>query len=195
MDTLRLASRVASQSEDYAESLTLAKEGIQRFPQEPAFYLYASTSTNAIARSGQKSDATNTVLPGDSFLERGISALPNEPDLYWSLINRRLETNQVEEAERLVQRLKTLSFSDALIQFAEGRILAAKGESASAAITLEKARTALIQQDEMVRIIDVSLADVYAAMGNREGQVSALRRVVSPTRYGCPAENDTHWPC
>ena len=180
VDALRFATHVAMRAEDYDEVRQLAEQGISKFPNDADFYRFASTATSALA--GQAVDeADQERLRRDSreFLQAGLAKQPNDMELLWAAANADLEVGRIDQVASLVDRLRKLGYPARLVRYLEAQLLAADGQNLAAAQQLELVRTDVIEVPAVVRLVDLSLADVYRDTGDVDRQIAVLRRVVT----------------
>ncbi|MEM9646194.1 MAG: tetratricopeptide repeat protein, partial [Planctomycetota bacterium] len=161
-DGLAFATQVAMRFEDHELVRNLAQEGMERFPNIGEFYRYSSMAADALAADAvDEQEKERLEQSGLSVLEEGLRNLPSDVEILWTLANNHIEAGRAPEAKALVQRLRQLGYTPPLLRFLDARLLFMEGENLKAAQQLELVRADVVSIPSVVRLVDLSLADVY----------------------------------
>ncbi|MEO1615882.1 MAG: tetratricopeptide repeat protein, partial [Planctomycetota bacterium] len=196
-EVLNFAATVALSRGQNDRALEYAKKGIVEEPRAPTFYRLAS-----LAAERQAAELARTARPtaqvrerlamsrqlSDEFLDQGLERLPKSTELLWQRAMRFLDRGLSDEdaLDSIVTRLRELQFSPAMVELLVAKQSAAQKRYGTAIKQFESARAGLTQNDALVRLIDLGLAECYEAIGNHEGQLSVLRRIASDSPNWLP---------
>ncbi|MFK8110867.1 MAG: tetratricopeptide repeat protein [Rubripirellula sp.] len=180
LQALALATRVAIAQSDYPQAEEWAAQGRTRFPEERTFYVYAANSLMARAeQTTDEQEKSNLLLESQRILQAGMRKLPQEASLVWALANQYLTNGNAEPIPPLIARLKQLRFTPALVRYLDAKRLSVEGHNLDAARQLELVRADVVEVPTVVRLVDLSLADLYRDIGDIDRQIAVLRRVVN----------------
>lgn len=187
VDALLFATQAALRSEQYERVSLLADRGMAAFEDEASFYTQASMAAMALSQqASDESEQEHQKIKAEKVLESGIARLPSNTVLLWALATRRLESGRVNSVKPLVERLRQLNFVPPLVRFLDAQLLAADGQNLAASRILELVRADLVELPEIVRVVDLALADVYHDTGDIDRQIAVLQRVVSANSSWLP---------
>ncbi len=161
--------RLAALTKEYDQALRLATEGIERFPNEFEFYELAASNALEL---GKKDIAADT-------LRQGLARFPNESQLLWVSALLQLENEELEAGRDTLSKLQSNNYSALAIDYMEARFLAAEGRFLDAIPALERLRQQYSSAPEVQKQLDVELSRCFKAIGNRDQQITALRRACS----------------
>ncbi len=120
-------------------------------------------------------------------LRRGLTALPNHPELLWSLADLLLQRGERAEPRKIIdQQLRRQQFPAALLDYLEARFELAKGDAPAAAAILERIQPALQPWPDAAREADLLLGHCCEQIGDADRQHNAYRRVVAADRLSVP---------
>ncbi len=177
---LKFAALAEQTADNYEQTLQSAILGMEKFPGESEFYLYASAAADRLAETSAAPDQKNDWRQkSEQFLRRGVTRLPRDASLRWTLVNQQLERGKFDDARESFERLRTLKYFPPLVNYLEAKLMVAAGDTREAAVNLEKVRSDVIEQPAVVRLVDLTLADVYGSTGDVDRQIAVLRRVTS----------------
>lgn len=176
---IEFAAEVAAAQGDYQSSLTIAQSGIEKFPDRSQSYTLAHSALTQLASLADADDRLQMQEKATEILRIGVQRIPNVLSLQWTLANDHLEHDRIEKATESLATLRKLQLPPSLVRYLESRLLAEGGDVNRAAIEMERVRSEIIERPELVRLVDLTLGDLYQQMGDVDRQIAALRRVVS----------------
>lgn len=128
-----------------------------------------------------------------SCLRSGLEALPGQPGLLWALAERLIESRLDVEASDLIARMGRAGFRPARLDYLRGRLHMTKGQWSEATNLLLRRRPHLTSSPDLLKQVELNLAQCHAALGDSEQQMAAYRRAIAldsrwlPPRLGLGA--------
>jgi tetratricopeptide (TPR) repeat protein len=121
-------------------------------------------------------------------LKRGLKDenLPNEPALLFLLADLLIQDGKPDEAAEQIAKLTEQHANPAVLDYLDGRCLAASEQWLEAIKKLEAAYPALVRQPDLASQTALLLGQCYEQLGDPDQQYAAYRRVCRP--------EDTHAP-
>ncbi|MGC1274999.1 MAG: tetratricopeptide repeat protein [Planctomycetaceae bacterium] len=177
VETLLFAARVTAVGGQHSEARALALRGLELQPDKVAPYVLLAEIENAAGESSAALD----------WLRRGVTAIPQDADLRWTLAWKLVEAGQGEEAAEEIQRLRDAGTSPARLEYLEARIAIASEKWLEGIHTLEQARPNLAPWPELTKQADYWLGKCYERLGNPDQQLVAFRRAVAADPTFVPA--------
>jgi tetratricopeptide (TPR) repeat protein len=176
-DGLWLASQCYVAKEDYDKAREYGHKSLELYPKNILMY---STLANCEMLAGKPDDAVAVV-------KKGLEATAQHPQLLWTLANVQLDAKKLDDAEKTIKELRKVEFNRQLIDYLLARQSFAKGNWLAARDGFEKARGMLMQWPELLKQVDVMIAQCYGRLGNRDAQEIAYRRALSVDPFYAPA--------
>jgi tetratricopeptide (TPR) repeat protein len=124
------------------------------------------------------------------LLTRGLRATHDAPVLLWTLASLRIQTNDIPEAKKLVDRLRPCAPARPITQYLSARILIAESKWADARHQLEVVGGDLKRWPQMHKESQFWLAQCYSRLGRDDLSVGAYRAALdidsrwAPARFG-----------
>jgi tetratricopeptide (TPR) repeat protein len=186
-DTLLLAAQVAAEMAGnlnaqqqceaaqgyYYSARDYGNRALKLYPDQAAVY---TTLANIHLRSGEPDEAV-------AFLQAGVKATENEPQMVWNAVNLLIDTGRIQEAEQSIEQMRDAQFVPALIAYVQARMEYVQGHWRTAIDGFEKVRSGLSPWPAMIPQVDLAMGRCYGKLGNPEQEQKALRRAldVDPT--------------
>jgi tetratricopeptide (TPR) repeat protein len=168
-DVLMAAAEVALSKKDTMGALKYLERGLERKPNDSAFYRYAA----ALQLNN------NHPEKAEELLRRGIATLPGRPELLFQLAVTLLNQGKVDgenEALDVIKQLQGLGLADGYSQYLEARVLMNRQRWTDAATHLNSARAFLAADRQITAEINLFLAECYGRLGAEEMRIDALER-------------------
>ncbi|TWU18091.1 tetratricopeptide repeat protein [Allorhodopirellula heiligendammensis] len=179
-DSLEFAATVAIADKRPEDAIKWSEEGVKKFPGNGAFYRLTHSALKSLREQAVDPDVQQSLSDrGTSILERGVERLPADAVLLWALASDYLEHDQVESARRITDQLRSIDYARQLVSYLDARIIAARGDVNVAAERMTKVRSDVIERPDLVRLVDLTLSDLYEEMGDTDRQIAVLRRVIA----------------
>ena len=155
---------------DFEKAGELAEKGRELAPREER--VYRGLAAVALQR-GDLETAEQVLLDG-------IEQLPGKASLLLMLADTLLQQNKLDQVEQTIARIKEL-YGDAspAVGLLEGRLLVARRKWADAKSRLETVRPLVLGSPELVRQVDLYLAQCHAQLDEPDAQLDVNRRVLS----------------
>jgi Tfp pilus assembly protein PilF len=161
-----LALRAANSKREFQQAVELGEQAMERFPEQRELYVLSAAAALDL---GDKEK-------GAEYLARGLRKFPTDRDLLWQFANLQLERKDFEQAASVIAKLEKAQTPKPQVRYMQARLLAAQKKYLEAIKAFETARTELVSFPEFQKIIDLELATCFAGIGDRAGQIQALRR-------------------
>ncbi len=155
---------------DFDEAWKLATKGRELAPRDER--AYRGLAAVALQR-GDLETAEQVLLDG-------IELLPGKASLLLMLADALLQQNKLEQVDQSIARIKEL-YGDAspAVGLLEARLLVARRKWAEAKSRLETVRPLVLGSPELVRQVDLYLAQCHAQLDEPDAQLEVNRRVLS----------------
>lgn len=150
--------------------------GVQLDPKNHRWHLRLA---QVEVQAGRRSEALGR-------LRRGLSELPDHPELLWACAELLVDGNQLDEADEIITRLSTLSTSLEKLSYLRAALACRRGEWLVAARELEAIRPRIPPTElAMIRRVDLLLARCYEQLDNPDLQLAAYAHAlnVDPTAH------------
>jgi cellulose synthase operon protein C len=121
------------------------------------------------------------------LLARGVKATGGSPVLMWTLADLRIETNDVAEAGKLIDRLRTLEWARPIAQYLSARVLTAESNWAQACRQLEPVVGDLERWPQLHKEAQLWRARCYSRLGRDDLAVGAYRAALEIDPVWTPA--------
>lgn len=161
-----LAVRAATSNRDLEKAVELGEQAKERFPDQRELYVLTAAAALDL---GDKEKASK-------YLAQGLQKFATDRDLLWQFANLQLERKDFDQAASAIAKLEQVQTPKPQVRYMQARLLAAQKKYLEAIKAFETARTELVSFPEFQRIIDLELATCFAGIGDRAGQIQALRR-------------------
>jgi tetratricopeptide (TPR) repeat protein len=156
--------------QDYDEAWKLASKGRELAPRDER--AYRGLAAVALQR-GDLETAEQVLLDG-------IELLPDKASLLLMLADTLLQQNKLEQVDQSIARIKELyGDSSPAVGLLEARLLVARRKWADAKSLLEKVRPLVLGSQDLVRQVDLYLAQCHAQLDEPDAQLEVNRRVLS----------------
>jgi len=119
--------------------------------------------------SGNQADALAT-------LERGVSVIPDSPELLTPLADLWIEQGELERVEGVIQKLEERKDSTSRVSYLRGRLLMKHGKWNDALVVLDALRTEATAMPSLAVQLNLLIAGCHERRGDRDAQVEALKR-------------------
>ena len=155
---------------DFDEAWNLATKGRELAPGDERAY------RGLAAVALQRGD----LQAAEQVLLDGIELLPGKASLLLMLADALLQQNKLEQVDQSIARIKEL-YGDAspAVGLLEARLLVARRKWAEAKSRLETVRPLVLGSPELVRQVDLYLAQCHAQLDEPDAQLEVNRRVLS----------------
>ena len=123
-------------------------------------------------------------------LDRGLQATDGAPALLWTLANLRLETNDIQQAQILIDRLRPVEVARPIVRYLTARIRIIEAKWAEATHELESVEGELKRWPQLYKDAQLRLAQCYMRLGREDWSVGAYRAALevdpefTPARVG-----------
>jgi tetratricopeptide (TPR) repeat protein len=123
-------------------------------------------------------------------LSRGLQATDGAPALLWTLANLRLETNDIQQAQTLIDRLRPIEMARPIVRYLTARIRIIESKWAEATHELESVEGELKRWPQLYKDAQLRLAQCYRRLGREDWTVGAYRAALevdpefTPARVG-----------
>ena len=178
---LVLAARCYLAKRDVAKSRLYSARGIELYPNNAAMYINMADVESA-AKNNDKAIAV---------VRRGLAVTGENPQLLWTLANRLINTNQLEQARKTIGELQShryqmsskeeqateLQFKP-LLEYLNAHMEAAQGHWLAARQGFEKSRRYVLTPEgqDLRKLADLSIGICFGRLGSVDQQIEALRR-------------------
>jgi tetratricopeptide (TPR) repeat protein len=119
-------------------------------------------------------------------LRRGLQVLPGSGELQWNLAELLLRGGDIEEAGKIITRLRQRGFTPVLVEYLTAHAAAAAKQWLRAATALERTQAHLSPWPDLVRDCNLLLGRCWEQLGDAERQQAAYRRVVKADPLSVP---------
>jgi tetratricopeptide (TPR) repeat protein len=169
-EVLLAAAELAQLGDQIDQARNYLQTGLQHYPQEVRFY-------RALAALELQAGHRPAAL---SCLQQGIQVLPGprQYELLWTLTNLLMDSGEMAEAEKTLDRMRKISAPPAALDYLQARLLMQRGQCPPAAKLLEQARSRLDETAELHNQIDYLLGQCYGQLDEPGRQLDALGRLV-----------------
>jgi cellulose synthase operon protein C len=154
------------------EARQYMQRGLELHPKDVRLY-------QALARIEMQANKPKEAI---ACLHRGIQAVPDGGELYWSLAELLLDTGETGEVTKLVADLRQKGYSANLLDYLEARVLAGKGEWLQAANALERIQPVLERSPALAGLAKqaaLALGKCYERLGDLDRRYAAYQRAVN----------------
>ncbi|HEY0983603.1 tetratricopeptide repeat protein [Schlesneria sp.] len=169
IESLILAAQIAQQTDRLEEARKLIQDGLEKHPSNPQFY----TMLSAL-----EADAGNMEASIEA-IRRGVELIPKNLDLQWNLARLLIESRQFDAARNSLAQIRLGGFTDALVEYLEGRMSFLQGDWSKAIETFENVRPRLIRWPVYLRHVDFWLGTAYREINSPDQQLASFRRAVA----------------
>lgn len=167
--TALLGTEVAIARNDVSSARELITDALQHHPQIAE--LYGSAAQIELHEQNLPSAV--------DWLQRGLKAIPGQPDLLWNLAQLELDQGNVATVTKLIEELRSRNYAEAPLRYLQARVLVADRKWREAAKLLEDSRALFDRSKDLLKQVDYLLATCYQNLGNLDQQLVTLRRAVS----------------
>ena len=171
---LLFAARAALANGSVKEAKLLAERAFKQDPINAESYVMLAALELGEKRTKEATD----------WLTRGLRATGGPPVLLWTLANLRLETNDIQEAKKLVDRLRAFESARPIVKYLSARMLITESKWAEAAHQLEAVSGDLKRWPEMQKESQIWLARCDSRLGREDLAVGS---------YHAALEIDPDW--
>lgn len=165
---LQVGLQEARLRQDEDTVMALAERGAALHPQEPMFYQFAAESA---FRQEQPDVAAD-------WLKKGMQRIPNNSTLLWDYVGLKLDRDEIDEAEQLVNN-RGDRIEVAMRKAAAGRILVARGQWKAALQEFDAIQSDLITRPGIAPVVSYEQAVCYGHLRQYDQQISALRKALN----------------
>ncbi len=179
---LSLVTRCYLVTRDFKKGREYAALGIKLYPDSAAMYM-SMANVEAAARDYDKAIAV---------VRQGLQATGRNPQLLWSLASRLIDANNLPEAQKTIEELRTFDYGrrqqgqaeqlnyKPLVEYLDARIEMAQGHWLAACQGFQKSRREVSTPEgvDLRKLVDMSIAVCYGHLGSLDQQIEALRRTV-----------------
>jgi tetratricopeptide (TPR) repeat protein len=180
-DVLVLVAECNLAKRKYDNARDCLAHGIKMHPSDYRMY----SVMFQVEQSAGNSDKALAVL------RQGLKATDQDPNLLWLMANTLVDTNKLDEARRILNELQRKEFPKPLSDFVDARMEFTQQHWKNALNRLSNSRGSMLadpRYGKYVKQIDFYLAGCYRALGDREQQEQALRRVLAVDPSYVPAK-------
>src|SRR5262245_8567226 len=111
-----------------------------------------------------------------AMLERGVSVIPDSPELLTPLADLWIEQGDLERVEGVIQQLEARKDSASRVSYLRGRLLMKQGKWNDALAVLDALRTEATALPGLAVQLTLLIAGCHERRGDRDAQVEALKR-------------------
>jgi len=172
-----LAARCAMEQEDYVEARKYAKHGIELFPEHVPMY---TSLADIELRDKNRDDAI-------AVLRQGLEATDENPQLLWSMANLLVDAGELDESQRIIDKLGESEFPPAFVGYLNARAEFVQKHWLAARNGFERVRPGLTIRPELVKQADFWLGKAYSELGNIDQTILAYRRALNLDEFFAPA--------
>jgi predicted Zn-dependent protease len=159
---------LASRDLDRAEATV--RRAVELFPDDERSYRGLAA---VLMQQGDVGDAEQTLLDG-------VERLPAKASLQLMLTDNLLQQNKLDEAAQAITRIRELYGSESgPVGLLEARLLVAERRWNEAKLKLEQVRPLVLGNGELVRQVDLYLAQCHAQLNEYDSQLEVNRRILS----------------
>ncbi|PQO32837.1 tetratricopeptide repeat protein [Bremerella cremea] len=169
IDVNLLAAELALTKSDLDEAAKFANYAKRIAPQEPY------PVRLLIRVESLKGDLERAV----ELSKEAVQVWPKDFQIHWMLANLLIDLQNVEEASPVVDKLRSLSPSPALVALLEARILAVQGKWLESAKLVEANRALLINWPTIASRADFHLGRCYQQLARPDQELNAYRRALA----------------
>ena len=170
VNTLFAAFEVALARRDLEQAESICRKARELFPADERGH------RGLASLALQKNDPATA----EEILLEGIELLPDKASLLLMLADTKLQQNKLEETEQVIDRLKELYGSSGPgVILLEGRLLLAQRRWSEAKQALERVRPLAVGMPDLLRQVDLYLAQCHAQLNEYDAQLEVNRRVLS----------------
>jgi tetratricopeptide (TPR) repeat protein len=174
---LVFAVRCLIAADEADEAQALAERTIEKFPQNP--YPYGSMAQLALR--------TDDLPKAIAWFQRGLKAIPKQPDLVWNLADTLINDKQLEDAAKHLKQLKESGYPRVPIAYLEAKLLAQQEKWLDSSHHFQAIQPSLVEWPELAKQADLWLGTCYQRLGRNDLQLTAYRRAVSTDLSWIPA--------
>jgi tetratricopeptide (TPR) repeat protein len=166
-----VASRIASRRADWNEARRVLAAAVAKRPLVSDLYLELAAAETAAGQPNQ----------GIDWLQKGIKALPTNPDLRWVLADQLVQVKRLEEAQEQLNHLRDMGYDKGRMSYVSGRLAYAQQKWTEAARHLESAIPLLGRLVDLATASRLLLASCYQRLGDTDRQYEVYRQLASGT--------------
>jgi tetratricopeptide (TPR) repeat protein len=169
-ETLFAAYEVAVAAQDFSQAEAVATKVGELFPNDERSY--RARASLALQR-GQPAEA-------EQVLRDGVAQLPGKASLLLMLAECLMQQNKLDDVDLTLNRLRDVyGTSSPVLGLFEARLLLARQRWLQAKQKLEEIRPLSVGMDDIVRQIDLFLAQCHEQLGEFDAQLEVNRRVLA----------------
>lgn len=169
-EALFTAYEIAVAAQDVSRAEALAKKARDLFPNDERSY----RALASLALQGNQPAAAETVL------RDGVAQLPGKASLLLMLAESLIQQNKLADVELTLDRIRDVyGTSSPVLGLFEARLLLARQRWLQAKQKLEEIRPISVGMDDVVRQIDLFLAQCHEQLGEFDAQLEVNRRVLA----------------
>jgi tetratricopeptide (TPR) repeat protein len=168
---LRAAADPAELPEQLTKARTHLQEGIKLHPQDMRLY-------RSLAGVELRADRRDRAV---ACLRSGAKAVPRQAqfELLWDLANLLIDGSELSEADEVIAQIRQTDASPASVDYLNARLRIHDGHWPEAANLLERARPHFDGVPELVKQVDLLLAECYGQLAEPKRQQAAYERVLA----------------
>jgi tetratricopeptide (TPR) repeat protein len=172
---LRFAADPAHLPEELAKARAHLQTGLRLHPQEMRLY---RSLAGVELRAGRRDRAVACLRTGTKTVSRQAQF-----ELLWDLANLLIDGAELNEADEVIAQIRQTDASPASVDYLNARVRIHDGHWPEAAGLLEQARPHFEGVPELVKQVDLLLAECYGQLDEPKRQQAAYERVlaVDPT--------------
>ncbi|MBL9123927.1 MAG: tetratricopeptide repeat protein, partial [Planctomycetaceae bacterium] len=167
INTLLTAAQVAEAAEDFATALQHLETAVAKHPEDFRPYL-------SLARIERRQNRLDAAIAN---IERGLKALPKNPELTMGLWELKLAANDVPAAYQILEQMAELGVRPEFLERCRAQTLLADRKVMQALTTLNSLRPK-IAAAELLIPVDLLRAQCYEQLGQTDLQIEAYRQVL-----------------
>lgn len=161
---------LALTARDLDRAEAIVRRAAELFPDEERCYRGLAA---VLMQQGDVGDAEQVLLDG-------IERLPTRASLQLMLTDNLLQQNKLDEASQAIARIRELYGADSgPVGLLEARLQVAESRWSEAKLKLEQVRPQLLGNAELVRQVDLYLAQCHAQLDEFDAQLDVNRRILS----------------
>jgi tetratricopeptide (TPR) repeat protein len=186
---LQAAAEPAELPQELAKARQLLQKGIQLHPQEMRLY---RSLAGVELRAGNRARAVACLRQGAKVVKR-----QGQFELLWDLANLLIDGVERDEADAVIAEIRQTDASPASVDYLNARQRIQQGHWPEAAGLLERARPHFEGVPELVKQVDLLLAECYGQLDEPKRQQAAYERVLAvdpacvPARLGLAASQSS----
>jgi tetratricopeptide (TPR) repeat protein len=178
-DAILVAAEAAVDKGDLKSARQWLERAANRHPQDARLTIALA---QLAARSGKRQEAISRLREALPSLSTGRG------QVLLVLADMLLDENNLEEARSTIARLEREQAGEPQVAYLRGRLLMPEGNWPAACQVLESCRPALAPQPDVVKKVDLCLAQCYEHTGNLDQELAACRRALQVDPLWLPAQ-------